>query len=195
MIARAQFADLKYENYEFKDFLLFIEKNDELLKGNVKANTIFGNVGCEIHMEDIFNSPVYDATLQFRHINLAKLTLNKKLESSINLEIQANGEGFVPGKVDADFRIKSNKSVLFDQPITDFDSRIVLHGEEYQIEGFRIETPYLLAILSGKGNLYDYNQLQFNLKVKNVEKTAEALGIGTHQGRGRNGWQPDRTGQ
>lgn len=178
MIARAQFADLKYDKYEIKDFLLYLEKNDELLKGNMKANTIFGKLDWEMRIEDIFNSPVYDATLQFRHINLAKLTLNEKLESSINLDIQANGEGFVPGKVNADFKLKSTKSVLFDQPIIDFDSRIALHGEEYQINRFRMETPYLLAVLSGDGNLSEHNQLQFNLKVKNLEKAAEALGLG-----------------
>ena len=55
-------ADLKYENFELTDFLLFFEKNNKILDGSLKANTLFGDVDAEIHTKDIFETPVYDAT-------------------------------------------------------------------------------------------------------------------------------------
>ncbi len=177
MNARAEFADLKYENYEMTDFLLFFEKNNRILDGSLKANTLFGDVDAEIHTKDIFETPVYDAAIQLNNLNLAKLSSNKNLESSINLEVQATGKGSVFSDMQVNVRLKSNNSILFDQPIADFDSKIAINREEYHIEGFHIETPYLLANISGEGNISDRNLLLFNAQVKNIEKTAKALGL------------------
>ena len=62
-------------------------------------------------------------------------------------------------------------------PLQISTSKIAINREEYRIEGFHIETPYLLANISGEGNISDRNLLLFNAQVKNIEKTAKALGL------------------
>ncbi len=175
--ARAQFDDLNYENYDLVDFLLSFEKTRDNLTGNVQANTIFGDVSSRIHVDKLFESPVYDAELKMKQFNLAKITLNKILESDINLELLAKGQGIVPGKMLVDLQVKSQNSVLFDQPVTDFDARLALYEEEYSIRNLIFETPYVSARISGKGHLVDKNQLNFSLKAINIYPIGSLLKI------------------
>ncbi len=175
--ANAQFVDIKYDGYELTDFLLSLEKNKNQLDGNIKTTTIFGELESQFHIKNLFKLPEYNANLQLKHFNLAKLTFNKNLTSNINVEIKAKGQGFEPGNMQTNIWLKSNNSVFLNQPITDFNTHISLNKTEYQIEGFHLETPYLLAKISGEGNITDNNRLNFNLITSNIEKTAQALGF------------------
>ncbi|MRT93935.1 translocation/assembly module TamB domain-containing protein [Ancylomarina sp. 16SWW S1-10-2] len=173
----AQFSDLKYANYEMDNFLLDFEKEKETLAGTVKAQTIFGKLDSRFHIEKILTTPEYKALLELKHFNLAKLTGNKKLQSNINLNLQTYGQGVEPGEMQANVILKSEKSVLFDQPLSNLNAKIEINKDKYKIEDFHIEAPYLSAKLNGEGMFSGNNQLSFNIQSKNIEKTVDALGL------------------
>ena len=175
--ARAKFADLKYQNYQLDDFILLIDKNKNELDAKAKASTIFGNLDSKIHIEKLFELANYNAELKIANLDLSKLILDKNLKSDLTLELQAVGQGFTPGELQAKLHLKSNKSILFNQPVTNLNANIVINKKEYLINDIRFEAPYLKALLSGKGNITENNLLHLNLKTKNINAPLIALGL------------------
>ncbi|BAX81202.1 translocation/assembly module TamB domain-containing protein [Labilibaculum antarcticum] len=175
--AKAKFADLKYQNYQLDDFILLVDKNKNELNANAKASTIFGNLDSKIHIEKLFESTNYNAELKISNLDLSKLILDENLKSDLNFELQAVGQGFTPGELQTKLHLKSTKSVLFNQPVTNLNANIVIYKNEYQINKIHFEAPYLKAILSGKGNITENNLLHLELKTKNINAPLVALGF------------------
>lgn len=177
MNASAQFADLKYKGYELIDLLFSFEKTQKKLDATIHANTIFGKLDSKIKFDNLLNNPNYLGTINLKQFNLAKLTANKNLESNLNFEIQAKGTGFELGKMETDVKIKSINSTIFNQKITDININFALINYDYNIDNFVIETPYLQAKVSGRGNINGNNLLNFSLKAQNIEQTVVLLGL------------------
>ena len=164
--AKAKFTDLKYKNYELDDFILLIDKDKKELDANIKASTLFGKLDSKIHIENISEFATYNSELKIRNLDLSKLSRNKNLKSDINIDLQAVGKGFILGELQTNIHLKSTKSVLFNQPITNLNANIVINKKEYLINDIHFETPYLKAILSGKGNSNRKQSYSFRAKIK-----------------------------
>ncbi|WP_372753953.1 translocation/assembly module TamB domain-containing protein [Labilibaculum sp.] len=174
--ARANFTDLKYNKYTVDDFTLGVDKNGNQVEATIKANTIFGNLNSKIHMDQISELANYKAELNIRKLDLSKLSANKNLKSNLNFDLQAIGQGFTLGELQSKINLQSQKSTLFNQPLTKLNANLFLHKKEYQINQIIFEAPYLKAQITGKGNFNESNLLQANLKTNNINKVLIALG-------------------
>ena len=272
---KAHFPDLKYSNYEINNFLLSLEKEKDNLDGTVKVLTVYGDMDSKVHFKKIFTIPEYKALLELKRFNMAKLTGNEKLQSNINLSLQVYGQGIEPGKMKANVLLQSEKSVLFDYPISklkanldlnkakfsgnlmansipgnlnaqinveqlfsnpkytfygtfqnidiakitendalqsninltirakgtgidpksliaeiemqsdsstifkmpvnDFSSRLNLNGENYLLNGFNIETPFILIRASGHGNLGKSNNIALSIDSKDIQTLTSVI--------------------
>ena len=170
-------SDLKYDNYELLDCFVSLKKNKDQLYGEIKASTIFGGLDSKINVDGLFDFPVYDAVFYLNGLNLAKVLSNKKLESDINIELQARGQGFVPEEMKTDLRIKSINSVLFNKPITNFDARVSINRGDYLLQGLQLETPYIWAMVKGQGNWVKNNDLIIELKTRDIGEIAKIFGV------------------
>ncbi|MDA3821793.1 MAG: translocation/assembly module TamB, partial [Bacteroidales bacterium] len=175
--ASASFSDLKYENYELKNIQLSVNKDKGTIDGTAKANTIFGDLDAHVSGTNLFDLPTYTSSIRLRNANLANITLNKSLASTINLDIEANGQGIKVDEADLNVKVKSINSVLFDQKINDFNATLALSKNSYLIEGLNLETPYMHVRLKGRGNFLDDNKLEYYVKATNVKKPLVALGL------------------
>ncbi|WP_180335744.1 translocation/assembly module TamB domain-containing protein [Labilibaculum filiforme] len=175
--AEAKFADLRYKNYELDNFILFLDKNKDELDVTAKASTIFGKLDTKIHLKKLFETANYNADVKIANLDLSKLSGNQKLKSNLNLNLQAIGQGFTPGELQTKIQLQASKSVLFKQAITNLSANILIDKKEYQIPKINFEAPYLMAMLSGKGNYSENNQLHLELKSKNIAAPLLALGL------------------
>ncbi|WP_372641654.1 translocation/assembly module TamB domain-containing protein [Ancylomarina sp.] len=174
---KAQFSDLKYGDYKLDNLLLSLNKEKDVIKGDLKGRTVFGDLVSKFYLEEVFSEPRYDVMIQLLRLNLGTLIGDDKLSSNINLNIQANGQGVLPGEIEADIQLQSEESYIFGQTISQVNARLGIKREEYTIEVIHVETPYLKASLRGSGQISGQNQLGFSIRAENMEKTMETLGL------------------
>jgi hypothetical protein len=175
--AKANFTDLKYQDYSVDDFILHFEKDKSQFNANLIANTIFGKFNSKIQIDSLSELGNYQAELNIRKLDLSKLSTNKNLKSNLNFDLQALGQGFTPGELQTKISLRSQKSSLFNQPINKLNADLFLTKKVYQINQFHFEAPYFQVNITGKGNFPQSNLLQVKMKSKNISKVLVTLGM------------------
>lgn len=171
----ANFASRGDANSEVFDFSLSLDKTLGNINTQVKGNTLFGDIASAIQIHNFFDIPSYNADLDLKHVDMAKLTANKALASDLNLRIKAKGVDYKPGKMIASLNLQTGASTIFGEPVHGMNAEFNINKNSYSVKKFHLETPYLNANIHGNGNLADKNTLKFSFEFKTIEKIVAAL--------------------
>ncbi|MCZ4696266.1 translocation/assembly module TamB [Ancylomarina euxinus] len=173
--AGSKIGHANFGNYYLENFTSEIEKKGQNLKGKLLANTIFGSLKTTMDISQIFTNPSYSILSKVDNINLATITRNDTLQSDINLIFEANGTGINPDSLMTEIRMQVDSSTFLGMPLNDFDAQLSVKQGMYLLEGFKIETPFVLGEVSGKGHWKKSNQLALDIKTKDIQMLSSAL--------------------
>lgn len=163
----SQIEHAAYQSIFVKNTTVNINKNTSILSADISGNTAFGMLNTQLTLTNIFTKPTYLISATIEGFDITHLSKNDTIQSDINLSIKAKGSGFSPKTMVSDIEIKSDSSSIFELPINDFDAKISYKKGSYQLQGCRLETPFMLATASGNGNI-DNNNLRFSISSKDI---------------------------
>lgn len=166
---------IAFEKYYLADTELNFEKVKENSDGNITSATVLGNLKSKFTLKNLFSIPTYKIESSLNNIDFSRITKNEKLRSNLNFDMLAIGKGIQPESMNANLEIQSKESSIFDLSLEKFNAKIDYNKGEYQVDGFHLETPFLLADLIGKGNLKKNNYLELNIETTDIQQLNSAL--------------------
>lgn len=166
---------LLYGSYGLQNINVEADKKRERIQGNISTQGGFGSVETQVLIDHVFTIPQYYFNATLKNFDLAVLTANDSLYTDINLEITAQGTGIKPESSTLNVELKSNESTLLGWPLEDFDSKIFYNKGYYHIEKLGFVSPFLMAQITGEGDITSYNNLGIYLKIKDLERLNSSL--------------------
>lgn len=180
MTASGNFSEVTYLDKTLKKLIFAAEKDSVLLKGNMVTEAWFGGVAADFSVADYLSKFRYSVIGSGQHINIAKLNLPKNLYSSLNLKINAEGEGMNPMKGSIKANIVSLNSTITNRPIEEFHTRFSYNNGNYDLADFKLNSPFFQLVADGKGDMKHVNNAQFNFETKDFDNLLKLTGFGQY---------------
>lgn len=105
----------------------------------------------------------YDADFKTKNVNIGKILKDDKLNSSINADIKANGNGFDYRTLNGNINFDINNSDFYGQKISKSNGTVKANSGDYNID-LSYSSNSLTTKLNGIVGVRDLSKLKYNLK-------------------------------
>ncbi|NNC95948.1 MAG: hypothetical protein HKN92_10325, partial [Chitinophagales bacterium] len=169
------FGDVQYGEYTLDDLLLSLSKNKDKAEGELKLNSVMGKAETSFKLMDIFARPQYSGKMDLKNIDLAKILLDEKMNSDLNMAVAFEGKGFAIGKDFISLNVSSLNSSVLGKKIDKLNTSIRIDGTKYDISSFDLISPFANLKIRGTGDMVDRNNITYSVKLKDIETITSAL--------------------
>lgn len=170
------FPEITYQDKKLNNLSFSAFKEAENLNGNLETETWFGGILADIKIEDFLSSFHYSLHASTKAIDISKLGSPVKIPSSLNLNIDAKGEGWSPDLAKIDMTVHSSGSTIENKSIEEVSTSLHYQQGSYNVKYLRLNTPYFLLIGEGNGRLNGDHKIQFSFETKEFEGLMKVIG-------------------
>ncbi|MFP4622075.1 MAG: translocation/assembly module TamB domain-containing protein [Bacteroidales bacterium] len=174
-VIQGNFKDVIFEAYTLNHLALRIDKKKETLKGNIKANTRFGNISSRFDLKQILQEPEYSVHTELAHVDLSKFPGNKELHSDLNLRLRSSGKGTNFDSLKAEIQMDVFDSYFLGWSVSSMDLLLSYDRGYYDLGNLNLNSDYAEVQAHGEGNLQKQNFLKFDISPKNMGPLASAF--------------------
>lgn len=171
-----KFPEVTYQDKKLKNLSFTSAKEAETIKGNLETETWFGGILADIKIEDFLSRFQYILHGSTKAVDLSKLKLPVKIPSSLNLKIDAQGEGWNPNLGKIDLTVQSSNSSIENKPIEELSTSLHYQQGNYKVNFLRLNLPYFRLNGQGKGRMNGDQNMQFNFETKAFDELLKILG-------------------
>jgi len=175
--ATGNFAELSYQNYALKNLSFEAQKDSSVISGNLETETWFGNLAGRFRVADFLSRFRYTVDCTGTRIDLSKLSLPGSMNSSLNLHLEASGEGINPLKGSVKANVSSSESSINNLKIDDIRASLSYKNGRYDVPELSLLTPYFNLNANGSGDIKNDNNLRFNFETKAFNDLLSAFGL------------------
>jgi len=131
---KGDITDVVFQRYNATRIAIDVVKDTSWVDAVIDAFTPMGNVFLDLKAEQLFGVPDYELNAVVERLNLAKVTGDKKLESKLNMRLQAQGVGIDYPSLSSEIHLSSKNSRIFNHSIRALELDAVLDSLNYQLD-------------------------------------------------------------
>jgi hypothetical protein len=170
-------GSVAYSKYYLDSSYIHLEKSNDNAHGLITANSGAGNITTNFYISGIFDNPAFRIDASLKNADISKIISNESYYTDLNFDIKVEGEGTDPGNSVIDMELISYGSSVLGYKLEDFNSSLKLKNNSYELQGLKMETPFMFAEIAGQGNYKENNNLSFLLQTKDAGILATMAGI------------------
>jgi translocation and assembly module TamB len=157
----ANFNETVIEGKKLKELVVYLQLNEGNLQGFVQGDGEFGKFRISPEIQHLFDAPVYQAEIQTRNLDLARLTENDSLSSNLNLIANVEGGSFDPDQLSATAKIVFSGSRFQKIQVDTLVANAGFSNKNLQIDSLWIETES--GSLNASGNYHLAGRSDFRM--------------------------------
>jgi translocation and assembly module TamB len=166
----ADFNETVIEDKRLTELLVDLQLNQGNLDGIVQGNGEFGEFRISPEIQNLFETPVYQAKIQTNNLDLARLTGNESLSSNLNLSASVKGESFDPDKLSAKAEIIISESRFREIQMDTLVADAGFQNQNLQIDSLWLKTENLTMNASGNYHLDGVSDLRLSANFESIEE-------------------------
>ena len=162
------FKDCMIEEKPIADLHLTAHLQNGTLDGEARGKGDFGSFWIKPQIQHLQSTPVYQASLRTENLDLAQLTGNDSLKSTINLQAHVTGKGFDPKSLSANGQITMSKSGIYHLAIDSVLAQVRYENENVMVDSLLAKTENVNLTAHGNYSLKGQSDLRLVAKFDDV---------------------------
>lgn len=128
----------------------------------------FGRISLDADITGIGKQQAYSIQANLQDVNAGLLLLDDSLQTDINMNLFARGQGLDPAAMKGEVKLIFTPSTFADISIDTFFTFVYVSGENYDIEDLHIGSNFLSLNLNGNFSLSEESSLNFSGQLRDL---------------------------
>lgn len=180
-----KFRDCLIQERPVDTLLIAMKLESGNLNGRLSGYGDFGEFNVNPDLRNFKEDPEYDIRLITRKLNLAPLTGNDSLTSSLNLVLEASGKGFDPNKLKADAIVSISPSEIINFSIDTFISDFSYNKKNFIIDSLLLRSTGLEVKADGNYDLSASSDIRLIAKIEGLESLSPFIPVEDMKAKGQ----------
>jgi translocation and assembly module TamB len=173
--------DLLVQDRPVDKLLMNFDFDQGNLSGFAKGNGDFGEFELYPDIQQIQDNPTYKIDLTIRKLNIAAITGNDSLTSSINMKANIRGRGFDPKKLSLQANVMIKNSMLQQIKMDTLFADVRYGYENIQVDSLLLLTQSLVLSAQGNYNMKGRSAIDLRAKFSGLEEFSAFIPVDSLQ--------------
>lgn len=179
------FQSMKVQDYALDQLSMNFDLKSGNLSGYAKGKGDFGEFEVLPKIQQLQADPTYQLELITKKLNIAALTRNDSLQSSVNLHADVTGQGFDPKKMTLTAELNASHSSFQKIEIDSLFASLKYRNQNIEIDSMLLSTQSLVADAQGNYNMQGHSSLGLNAEFTGLEEFKAFIPIDSLQTSGK----------
>ncbi|MDY0104452.1 MAG: translocation/assembly module TamB domain-containing protein [Lentimicrobium sp.] len=175
------FHDLLVQERPVDKLVMDFDFDHGNLSGFAKGNGDFGEFELSPDIQQIQDNPTYKIDLTTRKLNIAAITGNDSLTSSINMKANIRGRGFDPKKLALQANVMIKNSTLQQIKMDTLFADVQYNHENIQVDSLLLLTQSVVLSAKGNYNLKGRSAIDLRAKFSGLEEFSAFIPVDSLQ--------------
>lgn len=181
----ADFNETVIEDKRLTELLVDLKLNQGNLDGIVQGNGEFGEFRISPEVQNLFETPVYQAELQTNNLDLAVLTGNDSLSSSLNLTANLKGKSFNPDNLSASGKVIFTNSRFNNLQMDTLFADAGYRNDNLKIDSLWLKSKTVMVNASGNYSFRASSDIRLTAEFQSAEEFQNFIPVDTLNSSGR----------